>query len=147
MADSINIYETLIARADAGGSQSTVPRANTMSFMDSYSQTTYIGAVKSDKTVTYSLTGHYDEVSLVDQFLSRNIGSPFWYRFFDEEPERLWQVDEQWSFKHDAGLRWQLTATFKQANLYSQAISDLELIEFANKLNQVVNIILPSASQ
>lgn len=143
MPDNISIYETLHARADAGGNQAASPRASSMSFMDTYSQTTYIGAVKVDKSITYTLTGSYAEVVAVDTFLNRNIDSPFWYRFFDEEPERLWRVDDQWNFKHDVGLRWQLTATFKQASLYRDSISSDDLNAFANKLNEVVNIILP----
>lgn len=147
MADNIEIYETLTARADAGGSQNTTPRGSTLSFMDTYSQTTYIGAVKADDSVSYSLTGAYDEVVLVDQFLRRNIGNQFWFRFYTDEPERLWEIVDGWSFRHDSGLRWQLTATFKQASIYSSAISSDELYAFADKLNQVVNIILPSTAQ
>lgn len=147
MADTIEIYETLTARADAGGSQSTTPRGSTLSFMDTYSQTTYIGGVKTDDAIAYTLTGAYDEVVQVDQFLRRNVGNPFWFRFYTEEPERLWEVIDGWSFRHDAGLRWQLTATFKQASIYSSAVSSVDLEDFANKLNQVVNIILPSAAK
>lgn len=147
MADIIKIYETLTARADAGGSQTTTPRGSTVSYMDTYSQTTYIGAAKSDNSMSYSITGEYAEVAEVDAFLRRILGSPFWFRFYDEEPERLWEVTDSWSFRHDAGLRWQLTATFKQATIYSPAVSDLDLFDFANKLNQVVNVILPSTTQ
>lgn len=144
MADTIAVYEALHARADAGGNQTSEPRANSISFMDTYSQTTYIGAIKVDKSVSYTITGSYDEVSAVDVFLQRNVDMPFWYRFFDEEPERLWRVDASWSFAHQSGLRWQLTATFKQATLYREAVSSDDVTAFADQLNKVVNIILPS---
>lgn len=143
MASDIILLDELVARADAGGSNTREPRSMVTSFMDSYEQVTFVGMKNLIDSIAYTITGNYDEVNAVNEFLAAHIQEPFWYRFVEQAPARLYDIRTGWDFSHVTGLRWRLSATFTEAQFYQDAQSTHDVELLANKLHQVVNVILP----
>lgn len=108
------VYETLDVLPNRGGSRTTTPRAKRTEYVDGYSQKVIVGLHKSTANVSFSYTGTYAKCKEIEDFLNANITTAFYFRFMPSEPYRLYETSDDISLVHEGGLRWTVSATFKQ---------------------------------
>lgn len=145
MADEvIIIYPTLTVIADAGGSRDVELRGKTTRFMDTYDVLSYVGQREYDTNTRVSFSGTYEEVSEIDMFLKQNIRTPFWFKFARDEKARLYNVVGSFGVSHINGLKYTITITLKEADVFGIVGSEEDVSLIADILHKVVNIILPT---
>lgn len=105
-------YATLDVIPDRGGSRTSTKRGTVTEFIDGYKQEVISGLKKVNKGIAFSFTGSYAECKAVEDFFDANATVPFYFRFMPQEPSRLYKVDEQYSFTHEGGLKWRISANF-----------------------------------
>lgn len=108
-------YDTLDVVPDRGGARTTTSRAKRTEFVDGYEQKVVVGLHPTIKSNSFSYTGSYDECVDIETFLTERASSAFYFRFMPQEPYRLFEVsDGDITLTHGGGLRWTITASFKQ---------------------------------
>lgn len=107
-------YETLSVEPERGGTRTQKPRVTSTEFNDGYEQTVTKGLYKQTTEIAFAYSGDYDAVKAVEDFFLRNVNVPFFFRFMPQEPLKLYKTTGEFVMAHDSGLKWKITATFKQ---------------------------------